>query len=159
VVFKDKRVQKEYQHNWYLRKKAGLETKTKPVLTPKEKYERTQRLKKIQNRLIRQRKRDIIGKKIGSDCFFCGCVIRLQAHRKDGKKHSSLPNLPKRNLISELEQNSDKYVRLCYKCHKSVHWCMKFMGLSWEQITPKKRQSRNEKASSSILDSSITLLY
>lgn len=141
MAYKDPKVQKEYQHNWYLRKKAGTETKTKPILSQEVKNERKRTLKNMQNRIIRQRKGKIIGDKIGNKCFFCGYVTRLQTHRKDGTEHTSLPNMSKKDMISELSKNSNEYVRLCYKCHKSVHWCMIYLGLSWEQIA-ERRQPR-----------------
>lgn len=30
--------------------------------------------------------------------------------------------------------NKTEYVRLCYKCHKAVHWCMDNLSLNWEKI-------------------------
>lgn len=34
----------------------------------------------------------------------------------------------------QIEMKSGEFVRLCFRCHKAVHWCMKYLGLSWEQI-------------------------
>ncbi len=56
MPFKNQIVQEEYQHNWYLRKKAGLPTKTKPILSPEEKLLRKLKLKRVQDKLIRQKK-------------------------------------------------------------------------------------------------------
>ena len=135
MPFKNEKVQKRYQHNWYLRKKAGLPTKTKPILTFEEKLQRKKKLRREQDKLIRQRKNKLIEDKIGKDCFFCGYGKRLTTHRKDGKNHIKFSRLSKKELIHELEKHSDEYVRLCYKCHKSVHWSMKYLGLSWKQIS------------------------
>lgn len=71
MPFKDHKVKKEYQHNWYLRKKAGLPTKAKPILTLEEKLQRKRRLQRKQNYLIRQRKSKLIQNEIGDFCFFC----------------------------------------------------------------------------------------
>ena len=135
MSYKNQKVQKQYQHNWYLRKKAGLPTKTKPILTPEEKRQRKLRLKREQTKLIRQRKNKLIEDKIGKECFVCGYDKRSTIHRKDGKNHIKFSRLSKKELIHELEKHSDEYVRLCYKCHQSVHWCMKYLGLSWKQIS------------------------
>lgn len=31
--------------------------------------------------------------------------------------------------------DNDSYVRLCYYCHKSVHWCMEVLNISWKEIS------------------------
>lgn len=29
---------------------------------------------------------------------------------------------------------SGDFVRLCYSCHKGVHWAMKYLGYTWARI-------------------------
>ena len=42
MPYKDKQKQKEWHHNAYLRKRAGLPTRTTPILTIEEKNKRKQ---------------------------------------------------------------------------------------------------------------------
>ena len=50
--------------------------------------------------------------------------------KKDFKKNQT--KMPRSIVKKELETN--KYTRVCFKCHKSVHWCMDKLGMSWEEI-------------------------
>lgn len=130
-MYKDARVQKEYQKNWYERKKKGLETRTKPVskkLTKKELQEK----RRISNLKCVNKKKDIIRKYLGTKCFFCMYEDRLITHRKDGKEHKKLIQLSLANLEDSLKSNG--YVYVCYHCHKGIHWCMKQLGFNWEKI-------------------------
>lgn len=53
-------------------------------------------------------------------------------HRKDGQTHKkfSLMGLPEYTR----ELMTGAYVRVCFRCHKSVHWCMEHLNLTWEDI-------------------------
>lgn len=65
-------------------------------------------------------------------CLFCGYDKRLICHRKDGNSHEKLSSLGLRALKNELEIG--EYVRVCFKCHKAIHWCMDNLGMRWEDI-------------------------
>ncbi len=138
-MYKDKVVQKEYQHQWYLNKKTGLPTATKQIkLTEKERINRKRNSVNKCNRKIRNYRKKIVEKILGNKCYFCGREgneeYRLQSHRKDGKKHNNLGDgMPKVEFDKEV--NSGKYVRVCIICHRGVHWCMKILGMNWDNIT------------------------
>lgn len=75
-------------------------------------------------RVCRQKVLDLFG----NICFFCGaCPKRLSFHEKFGKKHSS----PSSYLVLK---NPDDWALVCYGHHKGVHFCMKFLGMEWEEI-------------------------
>ena len=90
------------------------------------------KIKSERHRKYKQKKIDIIENKFGSCCFLCKDTERMyQLHRKDGKPHKYLSNM---NLKELEEIDTDLYVRLCYYCHKSVHWCMDVLKLAWDDI-------------------------
>ena len=72
----------------------------------------------------------------GNMCHFCNFKPEKKGqytiiHRKDGKKHklSGLWN------IQDLKNmNPNEYICLCGRCHGGVHWCMKYLGMTWEEI-------------------------
>lgn len=141
---RDKQKLKETQHNWYLRKKSGLPTNTRITLTQEERKqhhnESTKQWMKNRN-LERQKLYDEI---FGNECLICHIGHKilndklkrsvLQIHRIDGQKHEIFIDMPQYKLLEELTNHKNEYVRICYKCHKSVHWCMEYLGLNWEQI-------------------------
>jgi len=69
---------------------------------------------------------------IGNNCFFCHFEKRLICHRKDGRKHEDILNMKLKQVIKEVK--SDQYVRLCFKCHRHVHWCMEQFDMNWTEI-------------------------
>ena len=132
MSYKDKKVQKEYQHRWYLRKKAGLPTKTKPVLTPEEKEKINNENKQRNNKKIREKRRLAKRKYCGDSCFVCKYDKRLAAHRKDGKPHKPFEYMGLHEFIKEIQ--TGEYVSLCHKCHKHIHLVMKYFSYSWSTI-------------------------
>jgi len=84
------------------------------------------------NRNRRVRRLLEVEENLGKECFFCTFTERLQCHRKDGTPHKRLESM----RVSEFTQamRSGDFVRLCFRCHKSVHWCMKYLHLSWQEI-------------------------
>lgn len=136
MVFKDIKVQKEYQKLWYQRKKAGLPTKTRQPKSEKHKKymgERRRRNAKNYRRTRKIKRKQVIKLILGDCCFICKRKNKLLSmHRKDGKKHKPLHSMCSKRLKKELETN--KYVLLCYVCHKNVHWCLDFVGLDWHFI-------------------------
>ncbi|MBR9682210.1 MAG: hypothetical protein GOV02_00910 [Candidatus Aenigmarchaeota archaeon] len=136
MPFKDTRVLKEYKHAWYQRKKEGLPTRTKKLLTEKERKERNLQVKRKSNKKMRMKKGDFLKKKLGDKCHFCGYNERLTCHRKDGKTHKLFSDMSLGALQKEMK-NPDKYIRVCFKCHKAVHWCMKKLNMKWREIQGK----------------------
>lgn len=138
---------RDYQREWARRKRAGLPTKGIRVrkdllnhLTEKERKDRRRKQKRDAGRRTGIKKQNMIDKAFGIKCFFC-YKLRGQGkhftHRKDGAKHAALPKMSVEKLKEEIEKNSMKYVLLCYHCHKSVHWCMKVLKMSWKNIIKK----------------------
>jgi len=79
---------------------------------------------------------DLFIRLFGTRCFFCNFEAKkgqwTSIHKKDGEKHK----LPCTWSIKDLKNiEADDYVRLCGTCHKSVHWCMKYLEMTWEEIT------------------------
>ena len=70
----------------------------------------------------------------GRECTLCEVSqdeSMLVIHRKDGTPHN-----PEQLWNPETLQNlqSNEWARLCPTCHKSVHWSMKFLSMSWDEI-------------------------
>ena len=70
---------------------------------------------------------------LGSECKIChekwidnGKRCFLHYHNILGLKHSTSPFYIK-NHIGE-------FVRLCNNCHKHVHWNMRYLNISWNEI-------------------------
>lgn len=132
MAYKDKKVQKEYQRIWYQRKKKNLPTKTKLLLSPKEKEKRQKENKRRNNRKIREKRLTAKKKYCGEKCFICKYDRRLVAHRKDGRKHKSFDYMGLYEFIDELK--TGKYVSLCFRCHKRIHWAMDYLNLTWDEM-------------------------
>jgi len=69
----------------------------------------------------------------GTECLFCGYKDRLVTHRKDGQPHKPFHMMGRAEYKIHLE--SGEYARVCFHCHKGVHWAMKHLSLTWEEIT------------------------
>ena len=130
-----------YQREWSRRKKAGIQTRTTPILTEEE---RKISIKKSGIK-YRDKRKKAIEKIFGKYCLTCNFERRERSftiiHRKDGTEHTritllSITDIEKMKINGEKE----KYVNLCGRCHKSVHWCMKYLGMTWEEI--EKRYNR-----------------
>lgn len=67
----------------------------------------------------------------GSKCFICGRLpkkYRHALHRKDGKEHAHT------NTAVLALKNPEDWVRLCYRCHIGIHFCMENFGWDWKTI-------------------------
>ena len=66
----------------------------------------------------------------GRKCSICGKGNRvLVFHRIDGKLHSNT------NVAKLVLEEPDEFTLLCrHQCHVSVHWCMKYLGMTWDDI-------------------------
>lgn len=124
---------KAYKKGWYQRKKAGLPTKiTLTLLDDEQKRKRKLALKKK----TREKKKRLLNEILEDKCFFCGYDQRLICHRKNGEPHIKLSELGLQLLKSEL--NTGGYARVCYKCHKAVHWCKDKLNMCWKDIEQRK---------------------
>ena len=109
------------QSNPLLRKKAS-EATIRCRRKQLEKYQATDRARHAKHAKLL---RDYFGNK----CFICGKERnkeRFELHEKNGEKHISHPM----NEYMEKE----RFVLLCKQCHRSVHWCMKYLNMSWERL-------------------------
>jgi hypothetical protein len=93
------------------------------------------RRKKERNKKWRQKhykelkmSRDIL---LGTKCTICGSIIRLCCHKKDGQPHDYGHCEKTWQMIRD---NPEEWVRLCGRCHDSIHWIMKYFHLSWDEI-------------------------
>jgi hypothetical protein len=138
MTYKNIELKRRYQREWQQKKRKGLPTalgwKNRILIPPEEKKERT----KIYNKKYRINKKllviEIINSALGNTCCICNKKdgMPMACHRKDGNKHERLTNIPIYRLKKELE--SDEYVRLCYACHKAIHWCMENLNMNWNDI-------------------------
>ncbi len=69
--------------------------------------------------------------KVGKSCVFCDSEKTLSCHRKDGGSHMRIAKLTLRQIQKE---NQKDYARLCFRCHFGVHWVMKYLYLTWDEI-------------------------
>lgn len=87
------------------------------------------------NAKYKQERRDIINEVIGNKCLICGGIYYLTAHEIYGNKHLSFWNCTKEELKTMV--NSGNFVRVCYTCHKHIHWMMKYLKMRWQEINEK----------------------
>lgn len=135
MPFKDEDQLREYQRDWARRKRAGQVTRTKTPMTDEERKERKRQTSREFSMRKSQERKEAILEFIGRICFFCGVdniERRLSSHRKDGTKHTDFYNMNKEMFNVQVRNN--EYVRVCYKCHKHVHWCMDKLNMTWDDI-------------------------
>ena len=84
MPYKDKERQREYQRIWIKKKRAGLPTSSRMIMTEEEyKEARRETQRKIRKPIYQKR-----DKMWGIKCWICGRQRRiLHLHRKDGKNH------------------------------------------------------------------------
>ena len=132
MVLKDIEARKEYQSQWYLRKKSGLPTRTTKIFSKKEIIKMTKKRVKKASITLRIKRKRIMDEILGDNCKFCQSKRFVKCHRKDGSKHKDLSWMSLEDLRNELE--TGYYVRLCSRCHGCVHWCMNILGMDWNNI-------------------------
>lgn len=82
---------------------------------------------------VRKARRQHIGQELGIACCICGKTdVNLATHRKDGKPHKRLSCQGIGWIRTEV--TAANYARLCYPCHKGVHWVMDFLDMSWDDV-------------------------
>lgn len=137
MPYKDKQKQREYQKEWQRRNRAGLPTNgiRKRTKMSEEEY-RLRQLESHRKYYIRRKisRKEILDQIFGKLCIFCSYEKRLVTHRKDGSPHKDFISMTKQEFKRAITTDKNLYVRLCFKCHRHVHWCMKYLNLSWEQI-------------------------
>lgn len=135
MVYKDKNKQREYQREWASRKSKGLPTKivNLPLKTEAEKKERKRKYTIDYAKRVKIIRDKLVNDLMGTKCYFCESKINMALHRKDGMDHKRISMINNTSLVREMLESGD-YVRLCYACHKSVHWCMEKLSLSWDNI-------------------------
>jgi hypothetical protein len=148
MTYKNKKVLKDYKHQWYINKKKGLPTNLKGTvqlkLNKKERKERESLWRKKSNINQQIKRKAIRNKYLKNRCFFCSYnqeFRRLITHRKDGKKHTKFNNMTNQKYLEEMK--SKQYVLLCSLCHKHVHWCMDYLGMKWEEIYSRYKSARS----------------
>lgn len=109
-------------------------------LSPNELKERRKEWRRKSKQKAKMKFHAICSSFYGSTCYICGNSIALKGkqtnrvirrlHRKDGTRHP----IDYVWLYNELEKNHEKYVQLCKWCHQSVHFCMKQLGMTWDDI-------------------------
>lgn len=127
MPYKDRQKQREYQREWTRRKRKKLPTAWKPrkAMSIEEQKLRANKHKKEVRKTLQKIRDEIWGTK----CFFCPRTKNLVLHKKSGEKHHS------RTVdVKEAVKEPEKWVRLCRVCHTGVHFCMKFLGLTWDEI-------------------------
>jgi len=67
-----------------------------------------------------------VQKLIGSQCIFCGNDHHIIYHEIYNKSHPCTPYY----ILNHI----DDFACLCCWCHRAVHWAVKYLGLSWNQI-------------------------
>lgn len=72
-----------------------------------------------------------------NECYFCDAFKKLLIHRKDGQPHVWGASL-------DVLRNINDYTLLCCYCHTGIHWCMKHLGFTWDDVL-KYKEIKNEK--------------
>lgn len=139
MVYKDKKVLREYKRQWHLNKKLGLPTNLKGKRVFKYSKKERHKMKLIwrnkSSTKQREKRKEIRNKYLGNKCLFCNydkMYRRLICHKKDGETHKKFSSMKNDEFLKEMK--SKKYVLLCSLCHKHVHWCMDCLNMDWKEI-------------------------
>lgn len=140
----DIKKKKEYDRKWHENKRKGLPTRTTPIIPINERAGRRKKVRQKANQKRKSVRRKAIEDKFGKEwtdgtvrCEICCGRYYLTLHRKDGLLHRLWQAMTKEQF-NEMIQSND-YTIICYDCHKHVHWCMKWLSLTWEQISNLKK--------------------
>ncbi|MGY5874216.1 MAG: helix-turn-helix domain-containing protein [Candidatus Thorarchaeota archaeon] len=80
----------------------------------------------------------------GEECYFCGPLPEdktLTIHKKDGSHHRDALLWSKERLQ---ELNPDEWQALCQRDHRYVHWAMKRLGMTWDDIESAYKKIRSK---------------
>jgi predicted HNH restriction endonuclease len=133
--------------NWTEYRKRNYEYLCKDCKRKRtESYDANHRIRYLErHRINARRTNEKYNKKIvsllGNKCLICGYSpnnYRIHAHEIHGNPHSS----SRLYIINHQED----FAPLCKSCHSFTHFCMRFLGLSWNDITRlRESKVRNEK--------------
>jgi len=79
-------------------------------------------------------KREVLLSVFGDSCSICDFKKRICIHRKDGTDHKPFWDMSWDEINNVITKDKDQYTSLCYRCHKSTHWCMDILNMSWNDI-------------------------
>jgi hypothetical protein len=132
MPIKDKEVNRSYQREWARRKRNGIRTSGIHQRNPPSKEEldrrRIRRNQKATERKYKKKEKlDVI---LGTACILCGSEHSLVVHEKNGEPHNGVGG----NMWIDAFERPQDFVRLCYSCHKGVHWAMKWFNMTWDEI-------------------------
>lgn len=89
-------------------------------------YKRTRETRLQYRRDYTKRLKEKIQTLLGNKCVVCGKTEKLVAHEIHGKPHAKRVHY----ILNHIED----FVLVCYSCHNGIHFCMKHLGLTLEQI-------------------------
>lgn len=110
--------------------RPGLSSQCKPCLGESRRGKANE-----WNARKRDVRRSLANSLVGDECLLCGYADRLIIHRMDGEAHKPFASMPDAVFLDNLK--SGDYVRLCFHCHKGVHFCMDKLGMTWNQVIEK----------------------
>ena len=135
--------QRKYQREWYRRKHAGLSTRNLGFKKREKQSEQEKREKRILiQRENKARRTKLIDETYGSKCMVCLREAKKSGraiHRKDGQPHKQFTSLGLKEIKETINKDREKYIRLCSGCHRAIHWCMKYLGMNWDEIEKRLR--------------------
>ena len=112
---------------WYLKNRDEMRARSK------ERYWADPESKRKSSRTYQKMLREKALKLFGGDCYICEKKARQKNtslpdfHEKSGKTHSV-------NGFKLALENPDDFVPLCPGCHRGVHFAMKYLGMTWNEI-------------------------
>lgn len=84
-----------------------------------------------------QQRNSVSNRLLETTCTICGSSTRrMVCHEIRGTSHRKFSLMGINEFTSLMK--SGNFVRLCFICHKHVHWSMDFYGYSWEDILDKR---------------------
>ena len=160
MPIKDVEKNRAYQREWARRKRLGINTKIvnnhkykstveekrlraeerRLLMTPEERNSRQEREKR---RFLEKRKqlKDKLDQLLGKKCGICGSDFSFVTHEIHGIPHVGNGS----DQFVDAFVRPEDFVRLCYPCHKGVHWVMKWFNMSWGEIMDKVNETKLKK--------------
>jgi hypothetical protein len=144
MPFKNKIKNRKYQREWQWKRIRGLLTKS-PIKRKKMSKNELRERQRLTNKRCRKKKREYIFGIIGSHCIICEKKANT-VHRIDNARHKAFEEMSMLEVIEELSKNHDKYAPTCHNCHVNIHWCIRYLGITWEEVmdlVQRKHGTRN----------------
>jgi hypothetical protein len=142
MTYKDPEKQRNYCRDWARRKaienRGGLPSPRSvnfKFLTPEERESRKRETNKRCRENYKKKLKRKLDELIGSSCYICHSERSLVAHEVYGIPHNGNGA---DQFVDAFDRPKD-FVRLCYSCHKGVHWVMRWFNMSWKEIISKIR--------------------